>query len=224
MFLQNYLKGRPLIWLDHATGQWRPATEKEVPPNVPLVDLQIDKGDYLEEEERITFFKYWTDDDQQFFFRSVDGTLIEIDGKNYAEVTPAKDLAGRERNGFSVFSIYSETGQLLFTYTYDSHKYLLLYELDFSFPAPELIDWDYFLCAKASFDYMRRERTERLAEASQSVMLRAMPGETVPQEGWWWTPALTGPASRQYLKSGQKLPEPTQSDYGNIIWYLDKPG
>lgn len=65
----------------------------------------------------------------------------------------------------------------------------------------------------------------RMADEVQSpeVMpekLRGLPGEVVPRSGVWWTPAFKNEQVRLF-KQGERFPEQRQSDYGDVIWYLD---
>lgn len=50
--------------------------------------------------------------------------------------------------------------------------------------------------------------------------LRGLPGEVVPRSGVWWTPAFKSEQVRLF-KQGDRFPEQQQSDYGDVIWYLD---
>ncbi|MCW7538036.1 hypothetical protein OOT46_09270 [Aquabacterium sp. A7-Y] len=158
MLLQNYLHAVPVIWLDPDTGAWRPATDAEVPPGVPLIHVPGILGSYLEEEDGSRFFRYWTDDRSRFFFRVENGPVIEIEASKYAEVRPALDLAGRPLPDLGEFSIHTDQGQLLFRHTYPAAKYYGLYMMDFSFPTAELADWDFFVALKGSFEYMREQQ------------------------------------------------------------------
>lgn len=212
MFLSSFLHGRPLIWLDHKTGQWRPATESEAPADKSLVDLEIDQGTYLDEGE-IRYFKYWSDDRKNFFFRTSEGTVIEIDGRNNAQVGPAKDSAGKDRSGFNEFKILDQRGQVLFVHIYDASPYVSLFEMDFSFPESRIEDWDFFLSLKASFDYMQA----KIAETPESPG-RVYGGDACPREGVWFTPAKE--KSRQYFREGDAMPV-YKTDYGATIWQWD---
>ncbi|MCW7536716.1 hypothetical protein OOT46_02460 [Aquabacterium sp. A7-Y] len=218
MLLRNFLRGRPVIWFDHETGTSRPATAAEVPEGVPLIDVPGIEGDYLEEDDGSRFYRYWTDASTRFFFRASDGTVIEMDGKNYAEVTPANDLAGRPSADLAVLRIYSEQGQLLYTHTYDAAKYYALYMSDFSFPAPELVDWDFFLGLPLNFDYMRERRSGTNQDDKAVRPGGVAAGQPCPREGYWFTPA--GENSRRHFAQGELMPE-VKSDYGATIWQWD---
>ncbi|MCW7536717.1 hypothetical protein OOT46_02465 [Aquabacterium sp. A7-Y] len=218
MLLRNFLHGDPVVWLDHKTGSWRPATAAEVPEGVPLIDVPGIDGDYLEEDDGSRFYRYWIDARTKFFFRSSDGTVSEIDGKKYAEVTPSRDLAGRPSPQLADFKIYSEQGQLLFIHTYNAAKYHEIYMSDFSVPASELEEWDFFLALKAGFEYMKKKRGGE--DQSNSIMRPGgtAAGELCPREGYWFTPAWEN--SRRHFAQGELMPE-VKSDHGATIWQWD---
>ena len=50
------------------------------------------------------------------------------------------------------------------------------------------------------------------------VQLRGLPGEVVPQTGWWSTPALTGESGRRYFQKDERFPSTKITDYGEVIW------
>lgn len=50
-----------------------------------------------------------------------------------------------------------------------------------------------------------------------SARLKGMPGEVVPQSGWWVSPAL-GKHGRCYFKAGEKFPDIKSTDWGLVIW------
>jgi hypothetical protein len=45
-----------------------------------------------------------------------------------------------------------------------------------------------------------------------------MPGEPVPQSGWWVSPALGAEHGRRYFKVGEKFPDIKFTDWGLVIW------
>lgn len=56
----------------------------------------------------------------------------------------------------------------------------------------------------------------------QRTSLRGLPGEMVPQTGEWWSPAFQGESSRRHFNQGEHFPDTAFTDYGTVIWYLDK--
>lgn len=48
--------------------------------------------------------------------------------------------------------------------------------------------------------------------------LKGMPGELVPQSGWWVSPALGSEHGRRYFKVGEKFPDIKFTDWGLVIW------
>lgn len=52
-------------------------------------------------------------------------------------------------------------------------------------------------------------------------LLRAEPGQPVPQGGWWHTPALPGEQGFRRFAQGECLPETATSDWGAVIWHYD---
>jgi len=54
--------------------------------------------------------------------------------------------------------------------------------------------------------------------------LRGMPGELVPQSGWWVSPALGSEHGRRYFKVGEKFPDIKFTDWGLVIWTYNSAG
>lgn len=48
--------------------------------------------------------------------------------------------------------------------------------------------------------------------------LKGLPGEQVPQSGWWVSPALGSEHGRRYFKAGEKFPDIKSTDWGLVIW------
>jgi hypothetical protein len=64
-------------------------------------------------------------------------------------------------------------------------------------------------------DQPRQAATQHPAPAQK---LRGLPGQTVPQTGWWTTPALSGDQGRRHFDAGQKFPETNTTQWGDVIW------
>ncbi|KGM55335.1 hypothetical protein N799_07050 [Lysobacter arseniciresistens ZS79] len=116
------------------------------------------------------------------------------------------------------FSIYEPDGQLIYRHIYDQTPYMTAYMMDFSFPEPELADWDFFVALKGSFDYMRENAHKHHGAASpdDSSISRVEAGKPASRSGWWHTPAKQN--SRRYFKQGDVFPEIEGSAYGATFW------
>jgi hypothetical protein len=66
-----------------------------------------------------------------------------------------------------------------------------------------------------------RRKAAKAAPAAPDKRLRGLPGETVPESGLWWTPALSGEAGRRPFNKGEQFPQTQHTEYGAVIWYLD---
>lgn len=230
MWLENFLRARPVIDFDPDTGESRIVGGDELPEGTALVDVSEKlHGSYLDESDEMhvkfgaptavghkKFYRYWLPDNVRFHFQDSDGTRIEIDGRRYAELKDAVDVAGHAIAGHMQFSIYEADGQLIYRHIYDQTPYLTAYMMDFSFPAPELADWDFFVALKGSFDYMRENAHKHHATGSPEFVARVASGQPVPRSGWWFTPAEVG--SRKRFKKGDVFPEVQNGSYGAIFW------
>jgi hypothetical protein len=239
MLLDNHIHVRPIINLDHKTGNWCLATEEEAPASIPLVDIKGIVGSYIKIDNEY-FFKYWTGiEDDRVYFRTTDGVLIEIDGYNYAEVVPATDSAGNPQTDFKQFSIYREDGQLLYRKIYYSLEYETFYTYEemtcdagkYIFSPPTLADWDFFIyLANDIFPALKERRLEReekekttdseLKEQSYSTPISTKAGEVCPETGIWIAPHLAN--TKAVLAAGQTMPGPGFSQTGEVIWYLQQ--
>ena len=74
---------------------------------------------------------------------------------------------------------------------------------------------DHLVYPKDLVDWARAHRTEALPPGPG----RMPGGESCPQAGWWFTPALKG--SRRYFKQGEVMPVIEGSDYGSTFWQWD---
>jgi hypothetical protein len=71
-------------------------------------------------------------------------------------------------------------------------------------------------------DYGRTLRNESAAPASNSESrLRALPNESVPKTGWWWSPAFSGEEANRFFQQGERFPETETTSYGAVVWYYD---
>jgi hypothetical protein len=62
---------------------------------------------------------------------------------------------------------------------------------------------------------------ENAAVIETPKTLRALPGENVPADGKWYTPAIKGTGNTLQLNRGDKLPATQYTEYGAVIWYCD---
>lgn len=232
MWLDNFLRATPVADFDPDSGELRLLGSDELPEGVPLIDIADDiQGTYLDESDEMhvkfgsrevagdkKYFRYWLPDNVRFHFQDSDGVRIEIDGKRYATVEDAKDVAGNSIDGQKQFSIYEPDGQLMYRHIYDQSPYMTAYMMDFSFPEPELADWDFFVALKGSFDYMRENahKHHEQSSAATSDISRVAGGRKCPHSGWWSTPAKVG--SRRYFKQGDVFPMIEGSSYGATFW------
>ena len=67
-------------------------------------------------------------------------------------------------------------------------------------------------------------KDKRVIKPPSPPPLRGLPGETVPQSGIWWTPAIPGEAGRKQFNKGDNFPDTKHTDYGAVVWYLDSTG
>jgi hypothetical protein len=232
MWLDNFLRAKPVIDFEPNTGKYTVVGKDEIPEGVALVHIE-DKlhGDYLDEADEMhakfgrgagssakKFFRYWMPDNVRFHFQDSDGKYIEIDGKRYATLEDAVDPAGHPIDGHKQFSVFEPEGQLIYRHIYDQTPYLTAYMMDFSFPSPELADWDFFVALQGSFEYMRENahKHHSLDPASASMNESVPAGRACPRAGWWFTPAKQ--ASRRYFKQGDVFPEFEGGAYGATFW------
>lgn len=232
MWLQNFLRGVPVIDFAPDTGLATPVSSDAVPDDVALIDIS-DRifGSYLDMSDEMhlaygrekspshrIFFRYWSNDRSHFYFQDSEGKRIEIDGKRRAEVVQAKDAAGNPIDGYMQFSIYEPDGQLIYRHIYDQTPYMTAYQMDFSFPPAELSSWDYFVALQGSFDYMRENAHKLHGPGSdwEASPERVEADKPCPKPGWWFTPAKTN--SRRYFKRGEVFPEIESSSYGATFW------
>ena len=232
MWLQNFLHAKPVVDFDADSGQFRLVGVDELPDGVPLVDSG-DKllGSYLDESDEIhtkygsqqvvgakKFFLYWMPERTHFYFQDSSGARIEIDGRRYATLEEAEDVAGNPIDGHMQFSIFEPDGQLLYRHIYDQSPYMKAYMMDFSFPEPELGDWDFFVTLKGSFDYMQKNahKHHSAVPADDSSISRVSAGELASRSGWWFTPAKQ--SSRRYFKQGDVFPKIEGRAYGATFW------
>lgn len=232
MWLENFLRAKPVADFDPNSGQLRLIGIDELPEDIPLVDIadQI-LGSYLDESDDMhvkfgsreatgskKYFRYWLPDNVRFHFQDSDGARIEIDGKRYATLEDAKDVAGNSIDDHMQFSIFEPDGQLIYRHIYDQSPYMTAYMMDFSFPEPELADWDFFVALKGSFDYMRENAHKHHGQETSdaSHIGRVAGGNECPKSGWWFTPAKQG--SRRYFKLGDVFPMMDGNDYGATFW------
>lgn len=232
MWLENFLRAKPVVDFDPTTGRSFVVGVDELPAGVALVDID-DKlhGDYLDESDEMhvklgsretvgskKFFRYWLPNNVRFHFQDSDGTRIEIDGLRYATLEEAKDVAGNPLAGHMQFSIYEPDGQLIYRHIYDQTPYMTAYMMDFSFPEPELADWDFFVALKGSFDYMRENAHKHHGTPRENdpFIPHVAAGQPAPRPGWWFTPAEQG--SRRYFTRGDTFPEIQGNAYGATFW------
>jgi Immunity protein 72/Immunity protein 71 len=69
-------------------------------------------------------------------------------------------------------------------------------------------------------NYLRMAAQEA-AEAMPAGRLRGLPGQQVPQSGYWWTPSLQVEQDMRLFTQGDRFPEVTHTEYGEVIWYFD---
>lgn len=74
---------------------------------------------------------------------------------------------------------------------------------------------DHLVYPKDLVDWAREHQTKALPSGPD----RTSGGESCPQAGWWFTPALRG--SRRYFKLGEVMPVIEGSDYGSTFWQWD---
>lgn len=232
MWLENCLTAKPVIDFNPESGEYRVVGPDEIPDGVALVNISERLyGDYLDEQDDAhlklggvvrkdakQFFVYWNESRTRFYFQDSTGSRIEIDGRRAAVIEPAVDVAGNCAADHMQFSIYEPDGQLIYRHIYDQSPYMTAYMMDFSFPEPELADWDFFVALKGSFDYMRENAHKHHGAASPGdpSISRVEAGKPASRSGWWFTPAKQG--SRRYFKQGDVLPEIEGSTYGATFW------
>jgi uncharacterized protein YjbI with pentapeptide repeats len=51
-----------------------------------------------------------------------------------------------------------------------------------------------------------------------SSRLKGIPGDVVPQSGWWVSPALGSEQGRRYFTAGEKFPDIKSTNWGLVIW------
>ncbi|MBL0730541.1 hypothetical protein [Piscinibacter sp. HJYY11] len=232
MWLYRHHTADDIIDLDHETGRWRPVSDGEMPPGAKvLADLPIDGSYEIEDEKR--YYAYWAPDGR-FFFRSFDGTLIEIchkqkdgsilmrDRDMRCTIEPARYADGRLRQGLSVVRILAGNGRQLYELTYNADYYRRLYQSDTTAAASErdLTDWDFFVALQAAFPLFR-ERSESgrvsltidhdntatlgSAKIARDELLFAQSGALCPRGGVW--AAVTDLRHNANFQKGERLPD-----------------
>ncbi|TDR27060.1 hypothetical protein [Hydromonas duriensis] len=235
MLLEGFVVVRPVIHLNHETGEWRNATEEEAPTHLAMIDMKDKlRGDYLKADDRYHFC--YRTDDGKMFFRADDGTCIEIDGYRYAEVVKMTDSAGNKQPDFSMFTIYEANGEQLYRTVYRSDLYYRLFLAEKSgvalFPEDvELGDWDFFVSCVDSFEYMKEKRLENQPTPhAEMVAAQEEPIKTSRYSGEWVAVGeicqVTGLYEAPYLRNktvmlyqGQKVAGDTHNELGQIVWY-----
>jgi hypothetical protein len=236
MLLDEFLTVRPILFFDEVNSTWRDATEEEAPEGKPLIEFDNISGSYLRVENDI-FFRFWTTNDEHFYFQANDDVRIEIDGLNYAKIEQDRDLTGKVNPDYNIFQIYRPDGTIAYRHRYYCRRYKQLFEADqmagFS-PESRAGDLtighlDFFHALVGSFEYMLNKRTATtlqnknsnagLHHPIRSVPARCTANQACPQTGYWFTPAREN--SRTHFEAGQTMPD-VGGTWGATFWQWDE--
>lgn len=116
--------------------------------------------------------------------------------------------------------IHNDIGPYYGYWAFEAGAVCYLLDIDDSSIDHMVYPKDLVAYAKKLYEAGRRTSTED--NQNSPKRLRALHGETVPETGIWYTPALKGEAGRRFFNVGDKLPETAYSDWGEVIWYFDQ--
>jgi hypothetical protein len=116
--------------------------------------------------------------------------------------------------------IFEDTGPYYGYWAFEAGGTCYLLDIDDSTIDHMVYPKDVVAYAKKLYAEGRRTSTDE-DYRKPPPRLCALHGETVPESGVWFTPALKGEAGRRRFNAGDRLPETAYSDWGEVIWYLE---